>query len=176
MKPYAASGSRAGSVGRASYSLFLSVARDERGRVHSRQATRRHVTNDDCLHSLDPVHADDFGACHDPELTASRHAAVLRRHSPKASRCSRVGRTQDDENALGRAAGRWQRPRARRCRRRDDEIDRPRSLRAPRSSRFADSDGTAQRPQERFELSQLDRFQPQRPQFAVAVAAAGARL
>ena len=57
------------------------------------------MTDDDCLHSVDSVHADNFGTCHDPELTAVGTRS-LRTVPPKPSRCSRVGRTQDDENAL----------------------------------------------------------------------------
>lgn len=75
------------------------IARDERGRVHRRQATGLAVTDDDCLHSVDSVGADNFGTGDDPQVTT-----VGTRRSeeapPKPSRGSFVGRTQDDENAV----------------------------------------------------------------------------
>src|SRR5881394_1642355 len=49
-------------------------------------------------------HADNLGTCDEPELTAAgTHGCT--EGSPKASRCSRVGRTQDDENALAALQG-----------------------------------------------------------------------
>ena len=56
------------------------------------------MTDDDCLHSIDSVHADDFGTRHHPKPTGVR-THRLAKASPKPSRLSRVAGTQDDENA-----------------------------------------------------------------------------
>jgi len=57
------------------------------------------VADEDGLHGIDSVHADHLGICHDRQLTAGGRRG-LAEASPKPSRHSRVGRTQDDENAL----------------------------------------------------------------------------
>ena len=57
------------------------------------------MTNDDCLHSADSVRADNLRTCHDPKLAPVCTRGIKEAPS-KASRGSRVGRTQDDENAL----------------------------------------------------------------------------
>jgi hypothetical protein len=57
------------------------------------------VTDDDCLHSVTSVRADNLGACYEAKLTAAGPSGV-KEAPPKPSRGSRVGRTQDDENAL----------------------------------------------------------------------------
>ena len=55
------------------------------------------MTDDDCLHCINSVHADDFGIRHHPKLTGVR-ARRLAQGSPKSLRLSRIVRTQDDEN------------------------------------------------------------------------------
>jgi len=72
---------------------------NERGRVHRRQATRGGVTDDDGLHGIDAVHAHNLGIRHDLEPTAVG-TRRCKEAPPKTSRASRVGRMQDDENAL----------------------------------------------------------------------------
>jgi hypothetical protein len=57
------------------------------------------MTDDDCLHSVDSVHADNLGTYQDTQLTAPGPYRSTK-GSSKASRRSRVGRTQDDKNAL----------------------------------------------------------------------------
>lgn len=57
------------------------------------------MTDNDCLHSVDSVDADNFGACHDAKLTAVGTRG-LEEAPPKTSCDSRVGSTQDDENTL----------------------------------------------------------------------------
>ena len=62
------------------------------------------MTYDDCLHCIDSVHADDFGARHHAKLTgvgARRFAQV----SPKSLRLSRIARTQDDEHSSAAPEG-----------------------------------------------------------------------
>ena len=82
------------------------------------------MTDDDCLHSVDSVHADNLGTCQDSELTAPGPYGSTK-NSSKASRRSRVGRTQDDKNALA-SPQRADRSRAHRAAiARDDKIDRP---------------------------------------------------
>src|SRR3954454_25050846 len=66
--------------------------------------TGRRVTNDDGLHSVDSVQADNFGACDDPDPTAAGTNGATN-GSLKESRCSRVGRTQDDETPLAALQG-----------------------------------------------------------------------
>ena len=56
------------------------------------------MTDDDCLHCIDSVHADDFGIRHHPELTGVR-SRRLAQPSPKSLRLSRIARTQDDEHS-----------------------------------------------------------------------------
>jgi len=86
--------------------------------------TSRRVTDDDCLHSVDSVHADNLGTGDDPELTAAGTHG-FNEGSPKASGCSRVGRTQDNEDALA-ALQRADSSRARGAAvARDDQVDRP---------------------------------------------------
>ena len=75
------------------------VAREKRGRVHSRQVTCWRVTDDDCLHPVDSVHAHNLGTCHDAKLTAVRTRGS-KKAPPKTSRYSRVASTQDYENPL----------------------------------------------------------------------------
>lgn len=79
--------------------IALTVAQEKRSRVHRRQTTRRCGTDDHCLHSVDSVHADNLGTCHGAELTAVRTGSS-QEGPPKTSHYSRVGRKQDDENAL----------------------------------------------------------------------------
>jgi len=57
------------------------------------------VADDDCLHSVDSVGADNLGTRHDTELTAV-DTRGFEKAPPKTLRDSGVGRTQDDENAL----------------------------------------------------------------------------
>jgi len=116
---------------------------------------------------------DDGGPRRLPRRLSWPWAWRLRRAPLQGRSCEDVALLAHWQNAgrrerAGRAAGRWRRQRARRWRRRRWRDRRSRSVRAPRRSRFADRDGTAQRPHQRFELSQLDRFQPQGSQFAVA--------
>ena len=56
------------------------------------------MTYDDGLHRVDSVHADDFAASDDPELTDVRSRRVADA-SPQPSPGSRVAITQHDENA-----------------------------------------------------------------------------
>ena len=56
------------------------------------------MTDKHCLDCIDPVHADHLGTCHHAKLTGVR--AHSSQTSPKSARDVRVGRTQDDENAL----------------------------------------------------------------------------
>ena len=62
------------------------------------------MTDDDCLHCIDSVHADDFGTRHHPKLTGVR-ARRLAQASPKSLRLSRIARTQDDENSSAAPEG-----------------------------------------------------------------------
>jgi hypothetical protein len=51
---------------------------------------------------MDSVRTDDLGTCNDPKLTGIP-SLPFANASPNSSRCSRVGRTQHDENALAAA-------------------------------------------------------------------------
>lgn len=62
------------------------------------------MPDDDRLHGVDAVHADDFGARHHPEA-AGRRASRLAQASPKSLRLSRIAGPQDDENASAAAEG-----------------------------------------------------------------------
>jgi hypothetical protein len=62
------------------------------------------MTDDDRLHCLDAVHADDFGTRHHPQLTGVR-ARRLAQESPKSLRLSRIARTQDDEHSCAAPEG-----------------------------------------------------------------------
>jgi hypothetical protein len=53
------------------------------------------VTDDDCLHRIDSVHADDFGIRHHRHLTMRGSA-----EASNAWHDSRVARTQHDEHML----------------------------------------------------------------------------
>ncbi len=55
------------------------------------------MTDDDGLHGIDSVHADDFGTRHHRELTKSR-VRGLAQACPESLRLSRIARTQDDEH------------------------------------------------------------------------------
>jgi len=79
--------------------LRRGAERYERGRVDRPQATRGHATEDDCLHPVDSVHADDFCPCDDAELITIGPRG-LEKVPAKTSRSSRVIRMQDDQNAL----------------------------------------------------------------------------
>ena len=57
------------------------------------------MTDDDRLNCIDSVRTNDLGTCDDPELTGIPTLGFAEA-SPKPPRHSRVGRTQDDENAL----------------------------------------------------------------------------
>jgi hypothetical protein len=80
------------------------------------------VTDDDGLHSVEPVGADNIGTPDHRQPTAVGTRRV-EQAPPKASRDSRLGRAEDDENALaapqsidrGRSSGA--------AIARDDEID-----------------------------------------------------
>lgn len=74
------------------------IARQERGRVHGVQTSRPRVPDDDCFNALDAIHADDLGPSHHRHLPGIG-TCRLAEASPKACRHSRVGGTQDDENA-----------------------------------------------------------------------------
>lgn len=79
--------------------LARNIERDERGRVHRRQVTRRHVTDDDRLDSVDSVHADNLRTCHDSQLTpvGSRGCEKAPAEAPGFSR---AGRPQDHQDPL----------------------------------------------------------------------------
>lgn len=79
--------------------LFRTVAREKRGRIHGRHATRRGVTDEDCLHSVDSVHADNLGTGDDSELTGS-FTLSFAEATPKLPRESCVGGAQDYENVV----------------------------------------------------------------------------
>jgi hypothetical protein len=74
---------------------YRTVARQECGRVYGTQAARSHVTDDDGLHTVDSVHADDFCVRHhgQPSLRGSAQAS-------QAWHCARTGRAQDNEHTL----------------------------------------------------------------------------
>lgn len=55
------------------------------------------MADDDGLHTIDSVHADDFGSRHHRDQTGFR-ARGLTQASPQASPDSRVARPQDDEH------------------------------------------------------------------------------
>jgi hypothetical protein len=57
------------------------------------------VANDDGLHVVKPVDADNLGTCDDHKPTAAGTGS-LQKAPPKTPRDAGVGRTQDDENAL----------------------------------------------------------------------------
>ena len=57
------------------------------------------MTDDDRLHAVDAVRANNLGTRHDTELTAV-DTRGFEKAPPKTLRDSGVGRTQDDENAL----------------------------------------------------------------------------
>ena len=57
------------------------------------------MTDDDCFHSCDTVHADDQATCDDAKLTAVGIRGS-QEDPPKTSRYAHVGRAQDDENTL----------------------------------------------------------------------------
>lgn len=57
------------------------------------------MTDDDGLHSVDSVRADNLCTYRDPELTAVGAGAV-QDIPPEPPRSPRIGRTQDDENAV----------------------------------------------------------------------------
>ena len=56
------------------------------------------MTDDDGLHSIDSVRADNLGTCHDHKLTAVSRPG-FEEAPPKTPRYPGVGRTQDDEHA-----------------------------------------------------------------------------
>jgi len=62
------------------------------------------MTDDDRLHGIDSVHADDVGTRHHPELTGVR-ARRPAQASPKSLRLLRIPRTQDDENSSAAPEG-----------------------------------------------------------------------
>jgi hypothetical protein len=72
-----------------------SVVGQECRRVHAAQPARSRVPDDDRLHAIDSVHADDFCVRHHPELTLGGSA-----EAPQACRHSRVPRTQHNERTL----------------------------------------------------------------------------
>ena len=80
------------------------------------------MTDDDGLHCIDSVHADDFGTRHHPKLTTVR-ARRLAQASPKSLRLSRIARTQDDENSSAAPEGIDRRSARGRAIAADDEID-----------------------------------------------------
>ena len=62
------------------------------------------MTDDDCLHGIDSVDADDIGTRHHAELTGVR-ARRLAQASPKSLRLPRIARTQDDEHSSAAPEG-----------------------------------------------------------------------
>jgi hypothetical protein len=86
--------------------------------------TRRRVTDDDGLHAVDPVHTDNLGSRDDPELTRPGTRGSTK-HSPKASRASRIGGMQDDEHALAPPQGADGSRAHGHVIARDDEVNRP---------------------------------------------------
>jgi hypothetical protein len=73
---------------------YQTVARQECRRVHGTQAARSHVTDDDGLHAVDSVHADDFCVRH--------HRQLIPRGSAQASQAWHysAARMQDNEHTL----------------------------------------------------------------------------
>src|SRR5262245_8187868 len=62
------------------------------------------MTDEDGLDRIDSVHADHLGI-DDHRQSTGVHARALPKRSPKSSRDSRVGRTQDEENAAAAPEG-----------------------------------------------------------------------
>jgi len=80
------------------------------------------MTDDDRLHCIDSVHADDFGTRHHLQLTGVR-ARRLAQPSPKSLRLSCIARTQDDKNASAAPKGLDRRSARGPAIAADDEID-----------------------------------------------------
>jgi hypothetical protein len=80
------------------------------------------MSDDDCLHCIDSVHADDLGTRHHPELTGVR-ARRLAQASPKSSCLSRIAGTHDDENSSAAPEGIDRRSACAPAIAADDEID-----------------------------------------------------
>ena len=116
------------------------------------------MTDDDCLHSVDSVRADHLGTCHDPKLAAVR-ARALKEAPAKTSRFSRIGRMQDDENALAALQSGDSRGARGAGVAGDDEIDGPGHCVRLAGGGSLTLIGPLRDPQEGFDLSQLDRFQ-----------------
>jgi hypothetical protein len=74
---------------------YRTVARQECGRVQGTQSACSHVTDDDGLHAVDSVHADDFCVRHHRQLIPGGSA-----QASQASHHSRTDRTQDNEHTL----------------------------------------------------------------------------
>ena len=120
------------------------VDSNESGRVHGRQATGRHMTDDDGLDSVDSVRANHLGTGHDPEPITSGIRG-FKDAPPQTSRDSRVGRPQDDEHALAALQG-ADRGRASGAAVAVDEGSTVPIMACASRSGFADNYQTAQRP------------------------------
>jgi len=103
------------------------------------------MTDDDCLHCLDSVHADDFGIRYHRKVTGVR-SRRLADASPKPLRLPRIAGTQDDKHASAAPEDVDGRSACVPSIAADDEIDGSGHCRLLRPSRSADNQRSAQRP------------------------------